>query len=280
MDKVDNPPMHEASEDKKTIKAGFIQFRPILGDLQLNMENLSVLIEQASGADLIVIPELANSGYNFESRGEAFQLAEETGKSEFVNFLTEKSREYNLHIVSGFNEKEGDKLFNTSILVNPKGLIGKYRKIHLFMNEFDIFEKGNLGLPVFDLGFCKMGMLVCFDWIFPEVWRILALKGADLICHPSNLVLPYAQQAVPVHGMINKYFVITANRYGTERGVTFSGKSFISDPVGKTLVTAKPDEDSVEIVEIDILQSRNKMITARNHTLNDRFPENYGELIQ
>ena len=277
--KRDNPPTHKASEDKKTIKAGFIQFRPILGDLQSNMKNLSSLIEQAAGADLVVIPELANSGYNFENREQAFQLAEETGNSEFINFLTEKAREFNLHIVSGFNEKEGEKLFNTSVLVNSTGLIGKYRKIHLFMNEFDIFEKGNLGLPVFDLGFCKMGMLVCFDWIFPEVWRILALKGTDLICHPSNLVLPYAQQAVPVHGMINKYFIITANRYGTERGVTFSGKSFISDTVGKTLVTTKANEDAVEIAEMDISQSRNKMITDRNHALNDRFSEEYGELV-
>ena len=264
--------------DNKIVKAGFIQFRPILGDLQSNMENLSRLIEKAAEADLIVIPELANSGYNFKSRGEAFQLAEEVGNSEFVNFLIEKAREFDLHIVSGFNEKEGEKLFNTSVLVNPKGLIGKYRKIHLFMNEFDIFEKGNLGLPVFDLGFCKMGMLICFDWIFPEVWRILALKGVDLICHPSNLVLPYAQQAVPVHGLINKYFVITANRFGTERDVTFSGNSFISDPFGKTLVTAKANEDAVKIVEMDISQSRNKMITDRNHALNDRFPQEYKEL--
>jgi predicted amidohydrolase len=243
------------------------------------MANLSRLIKQAAQADLIVIPELANSGYNFENREQAFQLAEETKNSIFIDFLVEKAREFDVHIVSGFNEKEGDKLFNTSVLVNSSGLIGKYRKIHLFLNEFDIFEKGNLGLPVFDLGFCKMGMLVCLDWIFPEVWRILALKGADLICHPSNLVLPYAQQAVPVHGMINKYFIITANRYGTERGVTFSGKSFISDVFGKTLIMAKANEDSMKIVDLDISQARNKMITERNHAINDRFPEDYGELV-
>ena len=266
--------------NNKIIKAGFIQFSPVLGDLKSNMENLSRLIDRAAKADLVVIPELANSGYNFKNREQAFNLAEEAENSEFINFLVEKAREFNLHIVSGFNEKEGKKLFNTSVLVNPNGIIGKYRKIHLFMNEFDIFEKGNLGLPVFDLGFCKMGMLVCFDWIFPEVWRILALKGADLICHPSNLVLPYAQQAVPVHGMINKYFIVTANRYGTERGVTFSGNSFISNPIGQTLVSAKANDDSVEIVEMDISKSRNKMITDRNHALNDRFPQEYGELVR
>ncbi|NOX47635.1 MAG: carbon-nitrogen hydrolase [Chlorobi bacterium] len=266
-------------EAQKTLKAGFIQFRPILGDLQSNMEKLSVLIEQAAGADLIVIPELANSGYNFKDREQAFKLAENVEKSVFIDFLIRKAKEFDLHIVSGFNEKEGDKLYNTSVLVDSNGVIGKYRKIHLFMNEFDIFEKGDIGLPVFDLGFCKMGMLICFDWIFPEVWRILALKGADLICHPSNLVLPYAQQAVPVHGMINKYYIITANRYGTERGVTFSGKSFISDTIGKTLVMAKGNEDTVKIVEMDISKSRNKMITERNHALDDRSPEDYADLV-
>jgi predicted amidohydrolase len=266
--------------DINTIKAGFIQFRPILGDLQANMDKLSGLLEQSARSDLIVIPELANSGYNFENRDQAYQFAEETNNSIFIDFLIEKAREFDLHIVSGFNEREDDKLFNTSVLINQNGLIGKYRKIHLFMNEFDIFAKGPLGLPGFELGCCKRGMLVCFDWIFPEVWRILALKAADLICHPSNLVLPYAQQAVPVHGMINKYFIITANRYGTERGVTFSGKSFISDTFGKTLVMAKANEDSVKVVEMDISKSRNKMITERNHALDDRFPKEYGELIE
>ena len=165
-----------------------------------------------------------------------------------MNFLSNQAKKLNLYIVSGFHEIDNNLLYNTSILIGPNGIIGKYRKIHLFMNEFDFFEKGNLGLPVYDIGICRVGMLICFDWVFPEVWRILALKGADIICHPSNLVLPYAQQAVPVHGMINKTFNITANRYGTERGVTFSGKSIISNPSGKTLAVAASNKDKVSIV--------------------------------
>ena len=116
------------------------------------------------------------------------------------------------------------------------------------------------------------------NWIFPEVWRILALKGAEIVCHPSNLVLPYAQQAVPVHGMINRTFNITANRYGTERDVTFSGKSIISDPFGKTLITASHDKDEALIVEMDLSLARNKMVTSRNHAINDRIPEEYQDL--
>ena len=261
------------------IKAGFIQFRPILGDQDENIKSLGKLFMQAQDADLIVIPELTNSGYNFESKEQAFELAEEIGNSKFVEFLTEEAQKNKLHIVSGINEKEAGKIYNSSVLVGPKGYIGKYRKIHLFMNEKDFFERGNLGLPVFDLGFCKIGMLICFDWIFPEVWRILALKGADVICHPSNLMLPYAQQAVPVHGMINRTFNITANRFGTERDITFSGKSIISDPSGKTLKMASSDKDEVMIADIDLLLARDKMVTTRNHIMKDRMPSEYGELI-
>ena len=261
------------------IKAGFIQFQPILGEPETNISKLTALLEQASEADLVVIPELANSGYNFESKKQAYELAEEITKSVFVDFLIAEARKNNLFIVSGVNESDKGKLYNSSVLIGPKGLIGKYRKMHLFLNEFDFFERGNLGMPVFDIGFCKIGMLICFDWIFPEVWRILALKGAEIICHPSNLVLPYAQQAVPVHGMINRTFNITANRYGTERDVTFSGKSIISDPFGKTLITASPAKDDVLIVEMDLSLARNKMVTSRNHTINDRLPEEYKDLV-
>jgi len=264
----------------KIIKAGFIQFEPVLGDPEENISRIDGLLGKAKDAELVVIPELANSGYNFESKKQAIQLAESVEDSPYIKFLTEEAQKLNLYIVSGFHEIEGNLLYNTSVLIGPNGFIGKYRKIHLFMNEFDFFEKGNLGLSVFDTGICKISMLICFDWVFPEVWRILALKGADIICHPSNLVLPYAQQAVPVHGMINRTFNITANRYGTERGVTFSGKSIISNPTGETLVTAASDKDEVCVVNIDIQDARNKKITERNHVFNDRFPRNYFEITK
>lgn len=275
--------MNSISSDNKRlkiIKAGFLQFEPIFGETEKNIASIKSLLKRAEGADLVVIPELANSGYNFESKKQAISLAESIENSHYINFLTEQANALNLHIVSGFHEIEENFLYNTAVLIGPNGFIGKYRKIHLFMNEFDFFEKGNLGLPVFDIGICKIGLLICFDWVFPEVWRILALKGADIICHPSNLVLPYAQQAVPVHGMINKTFNITANRYGTERGVTFSGKSIISNPIGETLAIAESNKDELCIVDMDINQARNKKITEKNHVFNDRFPSEYKELIQ
>jgi predicted amidohydrolase len=262
------------------IRVGFVQFEPLLGNQPRNILKLKSLISKANGSQLIVIPELANSGYNFESRKEAFGLSEEIYHSDYVDFLVGEAKVNDMHIVSGINERLGDNLYNSAILVGPKGLIGTYRKIHLFMNEKDIFEPGNSEPQVYDIGFCKTGMLICFDWIFPEVWRILALKGTDVICHPSNLVLPYAQQAVPVHGMINRTFIITANRTGTERNLHFTGQSFISDTQGKILQMASSGKEEVVLADIEPEKARNKMITERNHAFNDRIPSTYGILTQ
>jgi predicted amidohydrolase len=122
-------------------------------------------------------------------------------------------------------------------------------------------------------------MLVCFDWMFPEVWRILALKGADLICHPSNLVLPsLAQQAVPIHALTNRVYVVTANRIGTEGNLSFTGLSIIANPKGEVLLQASPTGGEVGLVEADLELARDKQITARNHIFADRRPEEYAFL--
>lgn len=265
---------------KKSLNAGYIQFNPKLGQQEENIRVLEKLIYQGRQADLLVIPELANSGYNFQSKDQAFQLAENLNNSRFLDFLLHNARKYNLHFVAGMNEEENGKLYNSAVLVGPKGYLGKYRKIHLFMNEFDFFEQGDLGLPTFDIGGIHIGILICFDWVFPEVWRILALKGADIICHPSNLVLPYAQQAVPVHCLTNRIFTITANRYGTDHGLVFSGGSILSDPEGKTLLSASKNSDEVHFCALNLGQARNKQITPRNHLFNDRQPTIYTPLVE
>jgi predicted amidohydrolase len=151
------------------------------------------------------------------------EIADGSGK--FLAELIIYSKANKKHIVTGFNESENRLLYNSAILIGPEGIVGKYRKLHLFMNEKKYFQPGNLGLPVFEVLGIKMGMLVCFDWMFPEVWRIMAMQGAQLICHPSNLVLPYAQKAVTTHAINNRIFIATANRIGTEGDLTFTGQS-------------------------------------------------------
>ncbi|MCL7451452.1 MAG: carbon-nitrogen hydrolase [Anaerolineae bacterium] len=262
------------------MKIGFVQFAPALGRLEATMQALERLIPRAAGASLLVLPELCNSGYNFRSAEEAWRTSEEVGDSVFLRLLASLCREHGFHIVSGFNERQGDHLYNSAVLVGPDGYVGRYRKLHLFMNEKDFFEPGDEGLPVFDIGACRLGMLVCFDWIFPEAWRILAMKGADVICHPSNLVLPgLAQRAVPIRALTNRVYVVTANRIGSEGDLTFTGMSTIADPKGDLLAQAPPAEEAVTVVDADVGLARDKKITARNDLFADRRPDAYGMLL-
>ena len=119
-------------------------------------------------------------------------------------------------------------------------------------------------------------MLVCFDWVFPEVWRMLALKGAEIICHPSNLVLSgLAQKTVPIHALTNRVYTVTANRIGTERELSFTGLSTSANPTGDILIQASQIEEEVEVADVDITVARDKMITERNDIFADRRPEQY-----
>jgi len=266
--------------DDGQMEIGFIQFQPHLANVSKTILDLENLIDAADSSDLIVLPELCNSGYNFENYQMAWDTSEEISQSPFIEFLVSKTSEHNLFVVSGFNERDKDLLYNSAVLVGPKGVVGKYRKLHLFMNEKDFFAPGNVGLPIFDIGICKIGMLVCFDWIYPEVWRILTLKGADIICHPSNLVLPgLAQRGIPIHALINRIYIITANRIGQERDLKFTGLSTIADPKGDVLLQLSEDEKEVGTVKIDITLARNKNITPRNNIFTDRRPDEYAFLV-
>jgi len=263
------------------MKTGFVQFCPQLGDTNANIHRIEELLEKTDQADLIVLPELCNSGYNFVSKNHAWELSETIPDGAFVQHLVTLCKQKRMYLVAGVNERDGDRLYNTAVLVGPDRVVGKYRKMHLFMNEKDIFQPGDNGLPVFDIGWAKIGMAICFDWIFPEVWRILALDGADIICHPSNLVIPgLCQRATPIHALINRVYVITANRFGTEGNLTFTGLSTIVNPKGELLAQASADEERVTVVDIDIALARDKMATARNNVLEDRRPEEYRRLLE
>ncbi len=262
------------------VNAGFLQFKPFLGNLKANTGLVCDLIEPIRGVDLLVLPELSNSGYNFISKEQAVKASEEIGNSLFIKSLTHLCAEKNMHIVTGFCERSGGKLYNSSVLVGPEGVKGHYRKVHLFNDEVDFFEPGDLGFPVFKINDYTIGMLICFDWMFPEAWRILALQGADIVCHPSNLVLPYCQQAVAVHSLCNKIFTITANRTGTEEAITFTGQSIITAPDGRVLLKADAITTTKGIIQIDIAEARNKQITNRNHIFDSRRPDQYDQLIK
>jgi predicted amidohydrolase len=267
------------SEDR--MRVGYLQCTPLLGDRDATIRKIDALIMQSLPCDLLVLPELCNSGYHFVSYEQAWETSEALESSVFIQFLEAKCTERAMHIVAGFNERGPDGLYNSAVLVGPHGVIGTYRKLHLFLNEKDFFKPGNQGLPVFDIGKGKIGILICFDWIFPEAWRVAALKGADLVCHPSNLVLPgLAQRGVPVQALMNRVYTITANRTGTERNLTFTGCSTIANPRGDVLLQASADEETVGIVEVDIGLARDKKVTPRNDLFADRRPEEYAYLLE
>lgn len=256
-------------------KLAQIQFAPLLGDINYNCEKAEKLVSQCSDSQLIILPELSDTGYNFPDKKYAFDFAFDIDNNPFVKMLLSKSEELNTSIVSGFCEKAGDKLYNSSILVSKGNIMGIYRKIHLFMNEKDIFEPGVGGLEVYEIEGVNIGILICFDYLFPEIWRILAQKNADIIAHPSNLVTYNAFKVVPAQAIMNKMFIATTNRIGTERDLTFAGRSFMCGPDGNIINEAGKESEEIIKSTIDIKLSRDKMITSRNHVFNDLKPESY-----
>lgn len=259
------------------MKLSIIQFSPELGNIDHNISTLETLFSSMKEKpELVVLPELASTGYKFKDRNEALLSSEEVNNSRFIEFLTARATKMNCYMVSGFNEREGNKLYNSSVLTGPRGVIGIYRKLHLFWDEKDLFEPGNLGLPIFDTELGRIGMLICFDWMFPETWRALALKGAQLIAHPANLVLPYCQSVVPSYSLVNRLYIATANRIGTEAELTFTGQSIISGPKGEIIAAGKTDTQEIISVDIDLAKALDKQITPRNNAFSDRRVDVYG----
>jgi len=255
------------------MKAAFIQFNPVFGEIEGNIGKAVTLIE-GTGAELIVLPELFNTGYLITSKEEAFDLSEPLPGGKTTEALIAIAHEKNVHIVAGLIERQDENLFNSAVVIAPSGYLGKYRKIHLFNEEKLWFQPGDLGFTVFDIGICKIGVMICFDWFFPESMRTLALKGADVICHSANLVLPFCQDAMITRCLENRVFAVTANRTGTEnrngKSCHYTGRSQITDPNARILYRAGAETDEIGIAEIDVNLSRDKNLNQFNHLFLDR----------
>jgi predicted amidohydrolase len=261
------------------VRIGFLQFNPLWGRKDENVKRAISSIRGAK-ADLLVLPELFNTGYLFETREELKRSAEFIPEGPTFEQMAGVAAGENVNLVYGIAEKEGEKLFNSSVLITPQGDFSIYRKLHLFNLEKLWFSPGNKEPEVSDIGSAKVGMMICFDWIFPEVARILALKEAEILCHPSNLILPhYCQNAMITRCVENGVFAITANRTGTEekgnQRVSFTGNSQITDPKGNVLAKADEHQEGVWTTEIDPALARDKKLTPRNHLFDDRRMEIY-----
>ncbi len=265
------------------MRVGYFQFRPRFGKVATNVETVVKALKEAQ-ADLIVLPELPFTGYYFASREEVAHLAEPVDNSPTLQALQALCKGRNFYLVTGFAEKAGDKLFNSAILLGPEGVVHVYRKLHLFNEEKRWFDPGDTPLSVTTVRDIHIGMMICFDWIFPETMRTLTVLGADVICHPSNLVLSYCQQTMISRCLENGVFAITANRFGADRrhhGVLkFTGKSQIVAPKGVLIHRGPTRRTELFITEIDPTAARDKQFTPNNHLMQDRRPEFYHPLCQ
>ena len=265
------------------MRVGYYQYRPVFGKVSHNLNKVVKKLDSAD-ADLIVLPELAFTGYYFRNKAEVKALAEDPGRSVTVDALAALCKKQKFRIVTGFTEKARDKYFNSALLIGPRGVEHVYRKLHLFNEEKKWFDEGNIPLQVNRIGPVRIGIMVCFDWVFPEVTRTLALQGADIICHPSNLVLGYCQQAMLTRCLENKVYAITTNRFGYDKrpqgDLRFTGRSQIVAPGGTLIHRAASQREELYIMDIDPRLARDKSITRHNEVLRDRRPQYYKALTQ
>jgi len=281
------------------MRIGLLQFAPQPGAVRANLDHIARALSKVH-ADLMVLPELCTTGYLFASRPELARLSEaipaglsacghaQAGPT--CETMAALSRDSNTAMVWGMPELASPRIFNSAVLVTPQGRFHTYRKAHLFVDERDIFDPGDSPFPVFDVSLpspsgrgkgegAKLGLLVCFDHFFPEAARSLALRGAQIICHPSNLVLEYAHTNSITRAVENRVFWILANRTGSEtlgqKTLAFNGRSQIIAPDGRLLARAGPDTEELLVTEIDPAEALDKKVTPRNDLFADRRTDLY-----
>jgi 5-aminopentanamidase len=264
------------------------QLAPRIGELEHNRALARDAVERA-GAQVVVLPELCNSGYVFADADEARRLAEPAdGPS--VSGWVELARALGIVVVGGFCELDPDGLVrNSAVLVDGDGVRAVYRKAHLWDREGLAFTPGSESPPVVDTAFGRIGVMVCYDLEFPEWVRIAALEGADLVCAPSNWPAvprpdgerPGEVVRVQAAAATNRVFIAACDRVGTERGVDWIGGSVIVDVDGFPLAGPAASGETVTVLARCALdEARDKRLNQRNDVLADRRPELYGPLAR
>ncbi len=255
------------------------------GDPETNLRRSLAWISAAAeaGADLVVLPELSNSGCDLSSREAALRLAEPVPLGRTIRAWAEAAREFGLLVVGGLLEVEGDDVHNSAVVVGPDGPLGCYRKTHFWDREKLLYEPGR-ELPVFETPLGTLGLLVCYDAWFPEAIRTLAMRGAELLCVPANAPddwVPEGQRRggltmLGTHAIAganaNRVYVACANRVGDG----YQGRSCIVAPSGGVLGFGDPDAEGLVLAEVDGERARReKRLTGYSHAFGDRNEEVY-----
>ncbi len=266
------------------LNISLVQFTPEFGNPMYNLQQIAALLKGIE-TDIIVLPELCTTGYSFLSKEEALG-ASEGPDGQKVTFFKQLAKEHKAIVVAGVAEKSGGKTYNSALIALPGGETKVYRKTHLFFREKQCFEEGDSGFFIVQhpLKDCKVGVMICNDWRYPEAARSLALLGADLIACPSNLVSDVWRIGMPARALENKVFVAVANRCGTEvrqledgntQSLTFTGGSVLYNFAGEVIEQASKTEHRVITLQIDPLLTRDKSFNDFNDLLKDRRPGFY-----
>jgi predicted amidohydrolase len=260
------------------------QISPKIRDKKHNLNKIKEQIKQAkeNGANLIIFPELALTGYTL--RDLVYEKAEPIpGPS--TNLLTEVAKKENIHIVFGMverSEKASAVLYNTAVLLSPKGFVGKYQKMYLpthsVFEEKRYFRPG-YQLPLFETDIGKLGLIICYDVFFPETARLLKLKGAQLIvCISASPAVrrKFFEILTVARAIENTVFLAYVNLVGIEDGLQFWGGSRLIAPNGSIISQAKYDDEDLVIGKINYADS--KRTETFVPTLRDLRPELFDSL--
>jgi 5-aminopentanamidase len=266
------------------MRIGWVQTRPLHGDAAGNLAAVAAVLPEATaagrGADLWVLPELFATGYLFADRNEAAALAEAIPDGPTVRGLVALAAGHRCALVAGVLEAAPDgRLFNSAVAVDATGLRALYRKAHVFGHEKEWASPGDLPFPVVELAGARVGLMICFDWRFPEPARTLALAGAQVIAHPSNLVLPHCPDAMVTRALENGVYTATCDRVGVEesagRRAAFIGRSRIVAPDGTVLSEGPADRPAWDVVDIDPAKADDKRVGMANDLFADRRTDLY-----
>ena len=260
----------------KEINVALAQISCKIGDKEHNLDVMKKNIKQAKnqGANLVVFPELALTGY--VCRDILYELAEPVPKGKSIRRLEEVAKNEAIHVVFGAlerSEKAHATLYNTAVLLGPNGFIGKYQKMHLPTHS--VFEEKRyfrLGYqtPVFETEIGKLGLIICYDVFFPEITRLLRLKGSQLIICISaspGVRREFFETLTVARAIENTAFLVYVNLVGVENGLQFWGGSRIVAPTGKIVSQAKYDEEDLVIGKIayaDLKQAETFVPTLRD----------------
>jgi predicted amidohydrolase len=272
------------------MKIAGVQMDVQLGDVAANLAGMLSRLRAAvaKGAELVVFPECALSGYCFESLDEARAHAQPI-PGPATEQMHRACADLGCHAIFGLLEADGSRLFNAAVLVGPSGVVGNYRKVHLPYLGIDMHTTpGDRPFAVHAAGAVKVGMNICYDAAFPEASRVMALQGADLIALPTNWP-PGAEctaaSVINARALENGVYFIAVNRVGVERGFEFIGRSKIVDPYGRTIAEAQGLGEEILVADIDLERARNKhyIRVPGKHEIDrfaDRRPELYGPVTQ